>query len=165
EVSSGQSPAGLRGERVMPRETIGRPMEILLVEDNWDDARLAYEFLKDGRIQHRLTWLWDGEHALEFLHRRGKYARVPHPDLILPDLGPPRIDGPDGLAEVKSDLELRDIPVVVMTASKDHEDMLRSEQLQVDGYITKPVDLDKFLSLVKDLQRFWHADLILPSVT
>ena len=60
----------------MPREMVGRPMEILLVEDNWDDARLAYEFLKDGNIQHRLTWLWDGEEALEFLHRRGKYARV-----------------------------------------------------------------------------------------
>ena len=148
----------------MPRETIGRPMEILLVEDNWDDARLAYEFLKDGHIQHRLTWLWDGEDALEFLHRRGKYARVPHPDLILLDLGLPRIDGRDVLAEVKSDLELRDIPVVVMTASKDHEDLLRSEQLQVDGFITKPVDLDKFLGLVKDLQRFWHADLILPAV-
>jgi len=79
-------------------------------------------------------------------------------------LGLPRVDGRDVLAEVKSDLELREIPVVVMTSSKDHEDMLRSEELQVDGYITKPVDLEKFLSLVRDLRRFWHADLILPAV-
>ena len=148
----------------MPRETVGRPMEILLVEDNWDDARLAYEFLKDGSIVHRLTWLWDGEEALEFLHRQGKYGRVPHPDLILLDLGLPRVDGREVLAEVKADPALLHIPVVVMTASKDHEDLIRSEQLQVDGFILKPVDLDKFLGLVKELQRFWHADLILPAV-
>jgi CheY-like chemotaxis protein len=148
----------------MSRDTVGRPMEILLVEDNWDDARLAYEFLKDGNIQHRLTWLWDGDEALEFLHRRAKYARVPHPDLILLDLGLPRVDGREVLAEVKADPVLSEIPVVVMTASKDHEDLLRSEQLLVDGYITKPVDLDKFLALVRDLRRFWHADLILPAV-
>lgn len=148
----------------MQRETVGRPMDILLVEDNWDDARLAYEFLKGGRIQHRLTWLWDGDEALEFLHRRGKYARVPRPDLILLDLGLPRVDGREVLAEVKEDSELKEIPVVVMTSSKDHEDLLRSEELQVDGYITKPVDLDKFLGLVRDLKRFWHADLILPGV-
>jgi CheY-like chemotaxis protein len=138
-------------------------MEILLVEDNWDDARLAYEFLKDAHIQHRLTWLWDGDEALDFLHQRGKYARVPRPDLILLDLGLPRIDGREVLTEVKADPELREIPVVVMTASKDHEDMLRSEELQVDGYVTKPVDLEKFLGLIRDLKRFWHADLILPT--
>lgn len=146
----------------MRSDTVGRPMEILLVEDNWDDARLAYEFLKEGQIQHRMTWLWDGEEALEFLHRRGKFVRVPHPDLILLDLGLPRIDGREVLAEVKGDPVLSEIPVVVMTASKDHEDMLRSEQLQVDGYIAKPVDLEKFLGLVKELKRFWHADLLLP---
>jgi len=139
-------------------------MEILLVEDSWDDARLAYEFLKDGAIQHRLTWLWDGEEALEFLHRHGKYARVPHPDLILLDLGLPRVDGREVLSQVKEDFDLKEIPVVVMTASPDHEDMLKSEQLQVDGYITKPVDLEKFLGLVRQLQRFWRADLILPAV-
>jgi CheY-like chemotaxis protein len=139
-------------------------MEILLVEDNWDDARLAYEFLKDGQIPHRLTWLWDGAEALEFLHRQGKYARVPHPDLILLDLGLPRVDGREVLTQVKADPDLKFIPVVVMTASQDHEDMLRSEQLQVDGFVSKPVDLEKFLALIKDLQRFWHADLILPAV-
>ncbi|MSR56836.1 MAG: response regulator [Planctomycetaceae bacterium] len=148
----------------MIRDTVGRPMEILLVEDNWDDARLAYEFLKEGNIPHRLTWLWDGDEALEFLHRRGKYARVPHPDIILLDLGLPRVDGRDVLKDLKGDGELSEIPVVVMTASKDHEDMLKSEQLQVDGYMEKPVDLEKFLGLVRDLKRFWHADLILPAV-
>lgn len=146
----------------MGRETIGRPMEILLVEDNADDARLTFEFLKECDIQHRLTWLWDGDEALEFLNRRGKYARVPRPDLILLDLGLPRVDGREVLRQVKADASLAEIPVVVMTASKDHEDLLRSEQLQVEGYITKPVDLDKFLGLVYDLKRFWHADLILP---
>ena len=105
-----------------------------------------------------------GDEALEFLHRRGKYARVPRPDLILLDLGLPGVDGREVLATVKGDAELGEIPVVVMTASKDHEDLLRSEQLQVDGYITKPVDLEKFLALVRDLKRFWHADLILPAV-
>jgi CheY-like chemotaxis protein len=139
-------------------------MEILLVEDNWDDARLAYEFLKDANIAHRLTWLWDGEEALEFLHRHGKYGRVPHPDLILLDLGLPRVDGREVLAEVKADFDLKHIPVVVMTASKDHEDLIRAEHLQVDGFVLKPVDLEKFLSLVKELQRFWHADLLLPAV-
>lgn len=148
----------------MGRETVGRPMDILLVEDNWDDARLTFEFLKDGDIQHRLTWLWDGDEALQFLHRRGKFARVPRPDLILLDLGLPGVDGRDVLAQVKADSELSEIPVVVMTSSKDHEDLLRSEQLQVDGYITKPVDLEKFLGLLRDLRRFWHADLILPAV-
>ncbi|MFN0054399.1 MAG: response regulator [Planctomycetales bacterium] len=146
----------------MGRETVGRPMEILLVEDNWDDARLTFDFLSGGSIPHRLTWLWDGDEALEFLHREGKYGRVPHPDLILLDLGLPRVDGREVLAQVKQDQELQRIPVVVMTASKDHEDLLRSEQLQVDGYVAKPVDLEKFLSLIRDLRRFWHADLLLP---
>lgn len=146
----------------MRHDTVGRPMEILLLEDNWDDARLAFEFLKEGPVQHRLTWLWDGVEAMEFLLRQGKFSRVPKPDLILLDLGLPKKDGREVLADVKAQDELRTIPVVVMTASKDHEDMLRSELLQVEGYISKPVDLEKFLSLLKDLQRFWHADLILP---
>src|SRR5579864_6504236 len=103
--------------RAMPREMVGRPMEILLVEDNWDDARLAYEFLKDGSIQHRLTWLWDGEEALEFLHRRGKYGRVPHPDLILLDLGLPRVDGREVLTEVKADFDVSAIVVEIGRAS------------------------------------------------
>lgn len=148
----------------MRHDTVGRPMDILLVEDNWDDARLAFEFLRGGSIPHRMTWLWDGEEALEFLHRRGKFARVPHPDLILLDLALPRINGREVLSEIKADLELSEIPVVVMTASKDHEDVLKTEQLAVEGYVTKPVDLDKFLGLVRDLRRFWHADLILPAV-
>lgn len=148
----------------MRSDAVGRPMDILLVEDNWDDARLAYELLRGGEIPHRMTWLWDGEEALEFLHRRGKFSRVPHPDLILLDLGLPKVDGREVLAEVKSHAELCDIPVVVMTASKDHEDILRSEQLQVDGYVAKPVDLEKFIHLVRDLRRFWHADLMLPAV-
>jgi two-component system response regulator len=147
----------------MRHDTIGRPMEILLVEDDQEDASLTFEFLREGQVQHRLTWLRDGDEATEFLYRRGKFARAPRPDLILLDLGLPKKDGREVLTDIKSDEELSRIPVVVMTASKDHEDMLKSEFLQVEGYITKPVDLDKFIWLVHELRRFWHADLILPT--
>ena len=145
-------------------ETVGRPMEILLVEDSLTSARLTIGALKKGGVQHRLTWLRDGEDALEFLHQQGKYARAPRPDLILLDLGLPKKDGREVLAAVKSDEELNRIPVVVLTASTDREDMVRSEQLQVESYMTKPVDLDKFLQLVKELKSFWHAEVILPPV-
>jgi two-component system, chemotaxis family, response regulator Rcp1 len=139
-------------------------MEILLIEDSLDDARLAFEFLREGQLSHRLTWLSDGDEAADFLFKRGKFARVPHPDLILLDLGLPGKDGRELLTEIKADEALRHIPVVVMTSSKDHEDMLRSEQLAVEGFITKPVDWPKFLGLVRELREFWHADLILPAV-
>ena len=146
----------------MSSGSIGRPMEILLVEDSMSDGRLALEALKEGEIQHRLTWLWDGAEALNFLYRRGCYRQAPRPDLILLDLGLPEIDGRDVLREIKSQEDLQDLPVVVLTASDDHEDQVRSEMLAVDGYLLKPVDLDKFLRLVKELKAFWHADLILP---
>lgn len=146
----------------MNNNSIGRPMEILLVEDSLSDGRLTMEALKDGAIQHRLTWLWDGEEALDFLYQRGPFRQAPRPDLVLLDLGLPRIDGREVLKDLKAQEDLQDIPVVVLTASQDHEDQIRSEMLEVDGYLNKPVDLDKFLNLVKELKTFWHADLILP---
>ena len=142
---------------------VGRPMEILLIEDSLTSARMTIGALRNGHVQHRLTWLTDGDEALEFMYQRGKYVRVPHPDLILLDLTLPGKDGREVLAEIKSDELLRSIPVVVMTASTDPEDVERSESLQVEGYVTKPVDLDKFLSLVKQLREYWHADMIVPA--
>lgn len=148
----------------MSDNTIGRPMEILFVEDSLTSARLTMGALKKGAVQHRLTWLTNGAEALEFLHRRGKFVRAPRPDLILLDLGLPIKDGREVLTEIKADERLRDIPVVVMTASTSEEDVAASERLQVESYMTKPVDMVKFLKLVRDLERFWHADLILPTV-
>lgn len=146
----------------MKSDTVGRPMEILLLEDSLDDARLTFEAFKSGDVQCRLTWLRDGEEAMEFLDHRGKFARAPRPDLILLDLGLPKKDGREVLAEIKAREELHSIPVVVMTSSRAHEDMLKTELLQVEGYLLKPVDLGKFLTLVRELKRFWMTDVILP---
>ena len=111
-----------------------------------------------------MTWLRDGEEAIEFLSRRGKYVHAPRPDLILLDLGLPKKDGREVLVEIKADDTLKNIPVVVMTASTAQEDIVASEKLQVENYLTKPVDLDKFLWLVKELKDYWLAGVILPTV-
>ena len=143
----------------MSSDLVGRPMEILLVEDNLADARLSIEALKQGQVKHRLTLVRDGEEAMVFLHRQGVFARAPRPDLILLDLYLPKKDGWEVLTEIKSHFDLQRIPVVVLTASKAHEDLLRSRTLKVDSYMTKPVELDKFLAAVKELNRFWLAEL------
>ncbi len=148
----------------MSTDTGGRPMEILLIEDNLADARLAIEALKIGRVKHRLTLVRNGIEAMEFLNQQGRFARAPRPDLILLDLELPLKDGRDVLIEVKADLDMSSIPVVILTASQDHEDRLRSQLLNVDGYMTKPVDIAKFLTLVRDLKRFWMSDVALPLV-
>ena len=147
----------------MKPETVGRPMEILLVEDDFLQSRLTIEALKRGNIKHRMTLVCDGQEALDFLWRRGVFARAPRPDMILLDLRLPKVDGLEVLEELKGDLDLKQIPVVVMTSSRDEEDRLRCQMLQVEAYIVKPVDLGKFLSLVRQLKRFWHADVILPA--
>ncbi len=148
----------------MSSNTVGRPMEILLVEDSLTSARLTIGALKRGQVQHRLTWLTDGVEAIEFLDRRGKFARAPRPDLILLDLELPGRDGRYVLADIKADDALRSIPVVILTSSTSEEDFESTRRLEVDGYMTKPVDLDKFMKLVRELERFWHADMILPTV-
>lgn len=139
-------------------------MEILLVEDGLVDARVTIAALKKGEIQHRLTLIRDGQEALEFLRQEGKFARAPRPDLILLDLCLPKLDGRQLLSEIKSDMDLKSIPVVIMTSSDDEEDRLQSESLGIDSFITKPIDMGKFLAVVRQLRRFLHADLILPSV-
>lgn len=145
-------------------QAIGRPMEILLVEDGLVDASVTIGALKKGHVQHRMTLIRDGAEAMEFLRHEGKFARAPRPDLILLDLGLPKKDGREVLQEIKSDPELSGIPVVIMTSSEDEEDRVQSEILGVDSFITKPVDLEKFLAVVRQLKRFLHADLILPAL-
>lgn len=148
----------------MTTEAVGRPMEILFVEDDLLQARLTMEALGRGSVQHRMTLVCDGEEALDFLHQRGVFARAPTPDLILLDLRLPKVDGLHVLEDLRQNLDLKRIPVVIMTSSDDEQDRLRCETLDVEAYITKPVDLDKFLSLVRQLKQYWHEDVILPAV-
>ena len=137
-------------------------MEILLVEDSLVDARLTIAALQRGQIQHRMTLIRDGEEAMEFLRCEGKFARAPRPDLILLDLLMPKKTGLELLAEVREDEQLKRIPIVVLTSSEAEEDRLRCEMHNVDSYIIKPVNTDKFLQVIKDLRRYWLKDVILP---
>ncbi len=146
------------------QSAIGRPMELLLVEDGLVDARLAIGALSQGGFRHRVTLVRDGEEAMEFIFQRGKFAQVPRPDLILLDLQLPKKSGLEVLNEVKSHEGLKDIPVVIMTASEAEEDRLQCDSLRVDGYIVKPVNFEKFLELVRRLKKFWLDDVILPSL-
>jgi chemotaxis family two-component system response regulator Rcp1 len=146
----------------MANKLVGRPMEILLVEDDLLEARLTIESLKTGQVQHRMTLIMDGEEALDFMHQRGVFAKAPRPDLILLDLRLPKIDGLKVLSEIRSHFGLKSIPVVVMTASENNEDKRECEMLNVECYITKPVNLESFLAVVKQLKRYWQADVILP---
>jgi CheY-like chemotaxis protein len=141
---------------------VGRPMEILLIEDSRADARLTLEALKTGRVKHRLTIVRDGEEATMFLHQEQWFARAPRPDLILLDLNLPLKDGREVLQEVKADYDLAQIPVIVLTASQDHEDELKSQMLNVEGYMQKPVNVRDFIDRVRQLKAYWHADVILP---
>ena len=146
----------------MTRHTIGRPMEVLLVEDNLVDAKLTISALNKGGLRHRLTLVRDGEEALEFLFQRGRFAHAPRPDLILLDLFLPLKDGLEVLAEIKNDYDLTSIPVVVLTAAEAADIKVRCELLDVEHYLSKPVNFDKFLNLVRKLKSHWRHDLILP---
>lgn len=148
----------------MSHPTIGRPMEILLVEDSLIDARLTIAALRKGGLKHRLTLTRDGAEATEFLFRRGRFAQAPRPDLILLDVVLPKKSGLEVLAEVREDGDLRKIPVVVLTASEDDDTRDQCRNHRVEHYIPKPVNLDKFLEVVKKLKHHWHNDLILPSL-
>lgn len=137
-------------------------VEILLVEDNPGDIRLTQEALKDSKIRNNLSVVRDGEEALQFLRRNGEFARVPRPDIILLDLNLPRVDGREVLEVIKSDDELKRIPVVVLTTSDDEKDILASYNLHANCYITKPVDLNRFVQIVKSIEGFWFQIVKLP---
>jgi CheY-like chemotaxis protein len=145
------------------REFAGKPVEILLVEDNIGDARLAKEALKESKIKNDLQIVGDGIDAMDFLHRKGKFTNAPRPDLILLDLNLPRKDGREVLAEIKNDPELKRIPVVILTISKAEEDILKTYNLHANCYITKPLDLDQFMKVVKSIEDFWLTIVKLPS--
>jgi two-component system, chemotaxis family, response regulator Rcp1 len=138
------------------------PIEILLVEDNPGDVRLTKEALKEGKVYSNLHTVKDGVEAMEFLRRQGKYAGVPRPDIILLDLNLPRKDGREVLEEIKSDEALKRIPVVVLTTSKAEEDVVRTYNLHANCYVTKPVDLEKFMVVVKTIDTFWLTVVTLP---
>ncbi len=140
------------------------PIEILLVEDNPGDVRLTQEALKDGKVSNRLSVVEDGAEAIAFLCRQDRYEDAPRPDLILLDFNLPKKDGREVLAEIKSDPNLRRIPVVVMTTSRAEEDVLKAYDLHANCYITKPIDLEQFLGVVKAIEDFWLSIVKLPQI-
>lgn len=139
-----------------------RPIEILLVEDNPGDVRLTLEALEEGKVMNNLSVVGDGVEALAFLRQEGKHADAPYPDLILLDLNLPKKNGYEVLKEIKKDPSLKRIPVVILTVSKDEEDILKSYNLHANCYITKPVDLDQFINIVKSIEDFWLSLVKLP---
>lgn len=139
-------------------------IEILLVEDNPGDVRLTTEALKDSKMHNNLSVVEDGVEALAFLRREGKYADAPRPDIILLDLNLPRKSGREVLEEIKQDDELKRIPVVVLTTSQDEHDILATYNLHANCYITKPVDLSRFITIVKNIENFWFSIVKLPPV-
>lgn len=138
------------------------PVEILLVEDNPGDVRLTKEALREGKVYNNLHWAKDGVEALEFLRREGKHSEAPRPDIILLDLNLPKKDGREVLSSIKNDDRFKQIPVVILTTSEAEEDVLRSYELHANCYITKPVDLDKFIVVVQSIDRFWLTVVTLP---
>ena len=145
-----------------PIRELGRPIEILLVEDNPGDVRLTREALTANKIRNTLHVVADGVQALAFLRKQGKHANAPRPNLILLDLNLPKKDGREVLAEVKGDGNLRRIPVVVLTTSGAEEDILKAYDLNANCYVTKPVNFDSFIQVVKSIESFWVTIVELP---
>ncbi len=139
-----------------------KPIEILLVEDNPGDVRLTQEALREAKVINNLTIAKDGMEALAYLRRQGPYAHAPRPHLILLDLNLPKRDGREVLAEIKADESLKRIPVVVLTTSQDEQDILKSYNLHANCYVTKPVDLDQFIRVVRSIEDFWLGIVVLP---
>jgi len=137
-------------------------MEILLVDDNPGDVRLTAEALKYGMVENRLYTASDGVEALSFLRRLGRYADAPRPDIILLDLNMPRMNGRQLLAEIKEDSVLKKIPVVILTGSREMDDIVRTYDLHANCYVTKPIDFEQFIEMVKSITDFWLTVVILP---
>jgi chemotaxis family two-component system response regulator Rcp1 len=144
-------------------ERTAPPVEILLVEDNLGDARLTREALKEGKVYNSLHWVKDGVEALEFLHKTGRHQGAPRPDIILLDLNLPKKDGREVLQEIKADSDLQRIPVVILTTSKAEEDVLKTYALHANCYVTKPVDLEQFIRVVRSIDNFWLTVVTLPN--
>jgi len=140
----------------------GEPVQILLVEDSPGDIRLTREVLRDAKIANELHIVGDGDAAMKFLRREDEHSDAPRPDLILLDLNLPRKDGREVLGELKEDAELHRIPVIVLTTSAAEQDILRSYDLQAACYITKPIDLDEFIAVVRSIEAFWLSIVRLP---
>lgn len=139
-----------------------RPIEILLVEDSPSDADLTEEALNNGNIIKNLHWVQDGVEALAFLLQQGKYSNAPRPDVVLLDLNLPKKDGRAVLAEIKADENLKLIPVIILTTSAAESDIHKIYELQGNCYITKPIDLDQFISVVQLIKEFWLSLVKLP---
>jgi len=137
-------------------------VEILLVEDNPGDVRLTKEALREGRIRHNLHVVDDGTKALQFLQREGEFADAVRPDLILLDLNLPRMGGREVLQLIKTDPNIQNIPVVVLTSSQAEQDILEAYKLHANCYVTKPVGLDEFVTVVQSIERFWFSIVRLP---
>jgi two-component system, chemotaxis family, response regulator Rcp1 len=150
------------GRRLFMAYKQSRPVEVLLVEDNPGDVRLTQEALKDGRVLVNLTVAYDGVEALDILRRTGSHANKARPDLILLDLNLPKKNGREVLEVIKADDDLKRIPVIVMTTSKAEQDIHRAYHLNANCYVTKPVDLDEFLNVVRSIEDFWLTIVTLP---
>lgn len=140
-----------------------RPIEVLLVEDNIDEAEMTMEALRDGRVRNRVHWVADGEDALRFLRRQGRHSSAPRPDLVLLDLHLPRMSGHEVLTEIKQHPDFRRIPVVIMTCSDDEKDILSAYDHHANCYVTKPMNMEKFLEVIRSIEDFWLAIVQLPA--
>ncbi len=140
----------------------GIPVDILLVEDNPGDVRLTREALRAAKVLNRMSVAQDGVEALAFLRRQGPYADAPRPELILLDLNLPKKDGREVLEEIKQDPDLKRIPVVILTTSQAEQDIIRTYNLHANCYVSKPVDLDQFITVIKSIEDFWLTIVKLP---
>jgi CheY-like chemotaxis protein len=148
----------------MGSQSSAKPVDLLLVEDNPGDIRLTREALKNGQIHVNLSVVHDGVEAIDFLRHKGQFADAPTPDLMLLDLNLPRKNGREVLSEIKTDPDLKRIPVLIMTTSRAEQDVNRAYNLNANCYITKPMDLDEFLRIVKAIEDFWLKTVTLPKV-
>ncbi len=139
-----------------------RSIDILLVEDNTGDVELTLESFKAARILNKIHVVNDGAQAVDFMKRRGRYVDAPRPDLVLLDLNLPRMDGREVLAEIKGDPDLCVIPIIVLTSSEAEEDVLKVYQLHANGYVRKPISLDRFMEIVQGIESFWLKVVVLP---
>ncbi len=147
----------------MDRMTVGRPMELLLVEDSLVAGRLASGAIRQCGFEHRLTWLRDGQEAIDFLTQSGRFSKAPRPDLVLLDLVLPTRSGRDVLETIRQSGILQTLPVVIMTGEAGEEDEAACRSLQVEAFLAKPLDVPKFMTVIEDLRHHWQADMILPN--